>query len=306
MRGWRLVLSENGCEPNPAIAALVAELDDDRIEHSPTQAELTGAANSTRLLRYGTAPYVAILHDDDWWDPEFLERRVDFLEQHADCAYVFGGNRLVDEHDREFGRSRPALAHGAHPPEHYVPLLLERQGMPMPPTALLRRSACEAAGATFDERFPAWDYLFYLRLAVRYPVGYLDVWDSAFRVHAQQQTYGERWGERKVVYEDAIAELLEQEAPHLALAPRVRRRRRADAFFSAALDAVESGDRQSALKLLGRGLRVSPAAVANPRLAVVLAVAAGGDALRPRLTRARSLVRRRNYLRGRRPEGRPT
>jgi hypothetical protein len=83
----------------------------------------------------------------------------------------------------------------------------------------------------------------------------------------------------------------------------VRRRRRADAVLSAALDAVEAGERREALRLLRRGLGVSPRAAANPRLAVVLAVAAGGRRLHGPLTRARSLVRRWNYLRGRKPEG---
>ncbi len=48
----------------------------------------------------------------------------------------------------------------------------------------------------------------YLRIAIRFPVGYLDVWDSNFRVHTQQQTYRERWGERKILHEEVIDEIL--------------------------------------------------------------------------------------------------
>jgi hypothetical protein len=30
----------------------------------------------------------ALLHDDDCWDPEFLERRVAFLREHPQCGLV--------------------------------------------------------------------------------------------------------------------------------------------------------------------------------------------------------------------------
>ena len=51
----------------------------------------------------------------------------------------------------------------------------------------VRRSAYAAVGPIFDERFPSWDFDMYLRIAIRFPVGHLDVWDSNFRVHTQQR-----------------------------------------------------------------------------------------------------------------------
>ena len=35
-----------------------------------------------------------MLHDDDRWDPEFLARRLAFLEEEPECGFVFAGFRL--------------------------------------------------------------------------------------------------------------------------------------------------------------------------------------------------------------------
>lgn len=294
---WRLVVSENGAEPGRAVAEVLAPYArDERVVHSPTRADLSAAGNNTRLIRTGDAPYVALLHDDDWWEPGFLERRVRFLDEHPDCAYVFGGNILVGPDNEEIGRSSPALGAGRHLPQAYVPLLLRREGMPMPPTALVQRSAYEALDAGFDERFPGWDYDMHLRLAVRAPVGYLDVWDSAFRIHPQQDTYSERWGERKVLHEQVIDTILSSADPSLRLGRGERLRRRSGAYLTAALDEVESGHARRAVTLATRAVLTHPSALLNPRLPTVMAVAVGGQRARPALARVRTAVRRRAYV----------
>ena len=147
---WHLLISENGPEGSELGERIRPYLADERIEYSPTGRDLGAAKNHTRLIQYGSAPYVAILHDDDRWDPEFLERRVEFLESHPDCGFVFSANREMDERSSETGRSRQVLAEGVHPPEELVPLLLRHNLIGMP-TVLVRRSAYEAVGPAFDE-----------------------------------------------------------------------------------------------------------------------------------------------------------
>ncbi len=294
---WRLVVSENGPEPSAAVAeALAPFLQDARILHLPTRADLTGSANGTIALQHGSAPYVTLLHDDDWWEPEFLERRVEFLRAHAECGFVFGGNLIVDEHGRELSRTIPALGHGVHRKEEYVPLLLRSEGVPQAPTALIHRAALETVGSTLEERFSAWDYDLYFRLALAFPTGYLDLWDSAFRVHLQQQTYSMRWGERRIVFEEVIDELLLRHAPHLRRPPRERVKRRSQAFVSAALDAAETGERRRSMRLAAIGIRLYPRSLANPRLAAILATLVLGSRVRPILTRVRTRIRRRDYV----------
>jgi hypothetical protein len=50
--------------------------------------------------RRRTAPYMALLHYDDRWSPEFLARRVAFLERHPSCAMAFAGGQVIDEDGR--------------------------------------------------------------------------------------------------------------------------------------------------------------------------------------------------------------
>ena len=102
-------------------------------------------------------------------------------------AFVFSANREIDERSSETGRSRQVLAEGVHPPEQLVPLLLRHNLIGMP-TVLVRRSAYEAVGPAFDEETLYFDYQMWLRLALRFPVGYLAVWDASYRVHDRQVT----------------------------------------------------------------------------------------------------------------------
>ena len=68
-----------------------------------------------------------------------------------------------------------------------MPLLLRHNLIGMP-TVLVRRSAYEAVGPAFDEHTVYFDYQMWLRLALRFPVGYLAVWDASYRVHDRQVT----------------------------------------------------------------------------------------------------------------------
>lgn len=296
---FRLVVRENAAGEGTLREALEPYLGDPRVRYVASGREQTAIENNNALLVAGDAPYVTILHDDDVWAPEFLERRVAFLEEHPACGFVFGGHKLIDDDGVELARSTPALTAGPHAPVEYVPLLMRHLGKPMPPTALVRRAAYEAVGAAFDPRFPAWDYEMWMRLGARFGAGYVDGWDSSFRVHSQQATYAERWGENWVVFEDHIRGLLERDLPELEIPEEEWRRRRARAFVSAALDAAEAGTARRSLALLREGARTDVGAVArNPRTGAALATVVLGSAGRRALSRARQVVRRRNYLGG--------
>lgn len=119
---WRLVVSENS-EGSPECArALAPYLDDPRITHHVTGRDLGLAGNLTGLIRRGTAPYVALLHDDDRWRPEFLERRVAFLDAHPGCGLVFGHYVTIDEAGRKLDVSPPRLEPGEHAPAEMLPV----------------------------------------------------------------------------------------------------------------------------------------------------------------------------------------
>jgi glycosyltransferase involved in cell wall biosynthesis len=291
-QAWHLLISENGPGGGELEERIRPYLADPRIEYSAVGRDVGAAKNHTRVIQSGSSPYVAILHDDDTWDPGFLARRVEFLESHPECGLVFSANREMDERSRESGRSRQVLAEGVHTPEQFVPPLL-RHNMIGVPTVLVRRSAYDAVGPAFDEETLFFDYQMWLRLALRLPVGYLAVWDASYRVHDRQvtMTFGPR-GLHELTLLDQIEGLL-ADAPHVEPDRRQLRRRRARAHLSAALDELQAPDRRSVSRHLGDAVRTYPPAAIDPKMPAALVGLTLGPRGRRALERLRYLVLRK-------------
>ena len=82
----RLTIFDNNPGGGAAAAAILDEFGHDPRLRRVISGGVPPAANWTRCIRTGHAPYVAVLPHDEFWDPEFLARRVDLLERHPDCA----------------------------------------------------------------------------------------------------------------------------------------------------------------------------------------------------------------------------
>ena len=159
---------------------------------------------------------------------------------------------------------------------------------------LVRRSAYEAVGAAFSEETIAFDYEMWLRLALRFPVGYLAVRDADYRVHRQQVTMTvRRRGEEQVRLFAAPRRRCSTPTPGIVADRKPLRRRLAGAHLSAALDALQDEDRRPVRRHLAEALRISPAAALDPRApAALLGLALGRRGSRA-LDRARYLVLRK-------------
>jgi hypothetical protein len=292
-KDWTLLISENGA-PGGKLERDLKEhyLSDPRIGYQAIGADLSAATNHTLLITKGDAPYVGILHDDDRWDPEFLDRRVDFLERHPECGFVFSGNYEIDSQSRRTLDSKLWLSEGVYEPREFVPELLRHNIIGMP-TLLVRRSAYEAVGEAFDENTTYFDYTMWLRLAFKFPVGYLPVRDAGYRVHDTQITMTAKGrGEMQVALFDYVDGLL-AESPELAPDERWLKRRRAGAHLSAALDHLEDGERGPARADVEQALRTYPPVAVDPRTPLALLGFVGGKPGRDLIRRARYLVLRK-------------
>jgi glycosyltransferase involved in cell wall biosynthesis len=276
---WQLVISENGSGDETVRKMIGSYLSDPRVRHLTTGRAVPAAGNSTFAISAGTAPYTAVLHDDDRWEPEFLARRVEFLERNPECGFVFSGHVEIDENGAELRRSAFALSEGVHSSKEFIRFLLAPHGRPVAPggipapTVLMRRSAYEAVGAAFDERFSSFfDWEMWLRLGIRFPVGYLAVHDAHFRIHPLQLHRGVRhFGEEKLLVWPHVEELIDRELPEARLGDDDRAWRRSGALLTAALDAVEEGDRRRAVAHLVEALRVRPRSGLDARAPAVIA-----------------------------------
>ena len=291
---WRLTVSEDG--PGDAeIAQIVAPyLSDPRITHVVTGERVGAARNMTNLVAYGTAPYVGILHDDDRWHPRFLERRVAFLASNPECGFVFSPTIVVDRQGREIERTRVVLSEGQHSSKTLVSMLVERNVVPIT-SVLVRRTAYETVGATFDDGLARiYDYEMWLRLAVRFPVGYLAVQDAEWRTHPDQSTRSV--DDRRADFEyllDRADELTREYLPSCRPTARERQRTLSDWLITNALNALEQNERQTALSDLRAALGAHPPAAFDVRVPLLLTgLAVGPRAARP-ISLLRSVIRRR-------------
>jgi glycosyltransferase involved in cell wall biosynthesis len=294
MARWRLTISEDGPGDGPVAQAVQPYLADPRVRYVATGERVGAARNMSSLLAAADAPYVALLHDDDRWEPEFLARRVGFLEAHPACGFVFSADSEIDENGNLVGRPPRTLPEGVYQPDELLPRLL-RRNLVSPPTLLARRSAYESVGAAFDERFPTiYDYEMILRLSIRFPAGYLAVRDdAAWRRHGHQSSIRnyERTDEYRKFFEHVDA-LLESERPHLRLVGSQRRRLFAGMLRYMALNALEQGDRRSALSQLGQAMRLYPPTALDPRVGVGLLTLPFGRSGRRALQAIRWRLRR--------------
>jgi hypothetical protein len=266
---------DNGPGDGEAASVLGRYRDDPRVRHVPSGDVLTQAQNLTRAIRGGAGPYVAVLHDDDVWDPEYLERRVAFLDAHSDCGFVFSSMREIDETGAVLLEVPHRLPEGLHAPRDFVPLFLDEMVVGTP-TALFRRTAVQQAEGYYDERFLNNDWEFWLRIAIRNPVGYLAVRDCGRRLHTSSQTAANKhWGAEELRLVDAFEQLVAG-APDIDWPLRARRRRRASGHIMEALDALVADETPAVRRHLVAALRAHPAAVVDPRLAAAGMALAGG------------------------------
>jgi hypothetical protein len=188
---WRLSVCDNGPGGGEIEQTVRPYLSDPRVSYTASGQEISLAENWTRAMHQGTAPYVAILSDDDRWHPHFLGAHVEALAAHPECGFVFSEWVQVDEHGNEVERSSVRFVEGVVSRD-VLAHWLTRQNIVGETTVVVRRSAYNAVGAAFD---PAWHYTdweMWARLAARFPAYYLASHESDWRRHTQAVTFTRR------------------------------------------------------------------------------------------------------------------
>jgi glycosyltransferase involved in cell wall biosynthesis len=281
-KGWRLTVIDNSPETGGARAVLAAYGGDPRIRYQATGG-LNQADNWTAAFSSAEARYIAMLPDDDFWAPEFLERRYAALEAHPECAFAFSAYREIDADGREIALRAPRVPEGVLTPDRFVPVEFMRNAIPVC-SVVYRRSAFESVGGRFRPGSGYIDYDLWMRLAVRYPVYSLHTWDCSMRFHSGSVTTAfqssKRNGELWLRFVEHAEATIDAADP--ALVPRrLRRRRRAAAMLGVAADELQAGERAKAVALLRAALRLHPRGLLDPRVPfMALALATGPRASR--------------------------
>lgn len=289
---WRLTVSEDGAPTEAVRGAVEPLLSDERVTLTATGEHLGQPRHKSLLARRGDGRYLALLDDDDVWDPDWLERRVRFLESHPECGFVWGGHRDIDPEGRELARSTFPVSAGVHGSAAFLERMIDANRV-VNPSVLIRRDTYRRAGDTLDARLPRLnDWELWLRLGATAPVGFLAVHDCGYRIHPLQMSRHPKHAADKLLLVDHLDALLAATHPELRRTASARRRARAAARLSIALDLAEEGKRRRALRQIAIATLTAPTGLASSR-----GIGAAVAALAPRPI-IRQVARRRGYRRG--------
>ena len=270
---------------------LVASYNDPRINYRPLRENIGLWRNLTRCLRLGTAPYVSVLPDDDLMLAGNLEPQVRFLNEHPSVGLVHSAFDLIDREGKTLQKDVHWLqspVEEIEPGPVYIDRMLASRNRTCLPTVVMRRGAVK--DLVFDERdgAPA-DAGLFLRVALRWEVGYIDQPLAACRVHPKARTIelaGSRVeeGEYRPTLE-AIGEMertkerfLQEHGGELKrsvpVSPRRWNRRATVAIVADTV--VREGKTAIGWRLLAGAVRRDPLMLPMPRFLSLVAAMAGG------------------------------
>ncbi len=155
-----LVLDDASTDDTPMVVDSYTDPRIRRIRHS---VNLGMKANWNRGVELADGEFITLLHDDDRWDPRFLERAMVMMKQNPELGFVY---------------SAPAGMSGLSKRDRiYSPLdaldRLRKRNEVAEEAVLVRRAALTAVGR-FRDRWPfSMDWDAWLRIAARHPIGFL-------------------------------------------------------------------------------------------------------------------------------------
>ena len=248
------------------------------------QAEARGIyANANDGIVRAHGEFVAVFHADDVYEPNLVERQVDFLRRHPKTGAVFASDIFIDATGREFGRLRlPHDVPAAKPLDYgdvVNALLMHKNSFLRCPSAVVRASVYADVGLYDQAQFKnTSDLEMWLRIARKYELAVLD--EHLFRYRRGHGSSSERYHTLRTD-EERFFTIVDRElrlhASGVASAAALRAyetHRAADVAVRAAALYI-NGDLVAARELLGRvrtGRLRTPSGRFHARLAALVLV----------------------------------
>jgi glycosyltransferase involved in cell wall biosynthesis len=139
-------------------------------------------------LRSTSGEFVAVLNDDDLWEPEKLSRQVALLEKFPKVGVVHTGGTFIDgdgkrQEGNPLGFAFPRFETGD------VLLGLVYENKVIASAALARRACFEQVGEFNREYFGSGDWEMWFRIAEHFDFGFVDAPLTHYRVHGANASH---------------------------------------------------------------------------------------------------------------------
>jgi glycosyltransferase involved in cell wall biosynthesis len=292
-RNLEIIVSDDGTN-DLVLTQIVEPLADPRIVYRRNPTTLGMGLNIWTAFRSAKGKYVATLHDDDRWEPEFLARLVPPLEAEPAFVVAFSDHHVVDEHgkfdhalaDRNMRAwNRHVLPAGRV--EDFVRVAVVDGAVPAAMAALFRRELID-----WDD-FPAevgtyYDvWLNYLAARTGRPGYYCPERLTRYRVHGGSETrsWTQLSGRLRALRQSEFLFRRYLADPALGSIAAYSASKYRHSVVSLTLALFEAGEPEEAKRLLARAGTVAPSPI--------YAVLAAGARLPARLLRDGSALARR-------------
>ncbi len=178
--------------------------DDIRIRPIRTPHNMGMPGNANYAVGHSNRPYIALLHHDDLYRRDLLEKWIDVAQRHPEVGFVFN----------PYGKFESSFIYSEPMPGEYIEgewllksFLFPRWGCVVRGTTMIRRSAWDQIGGMREQFGLLADIDMWMRLAIRGPVGYVP--EPVITVRQQRPSYypgsysGEVWDwkRKRILYE---------------------------------------------------------------------------------------------------------
>ena len=188
-----LVIDDSGVSKSREIARRYGHLD--RIMYIANPATFGIAVSIAKAVRKARGDYVAILNDDDLWEPNLLAELVGALEEHPECVLAFSDHWLMD-HDGQIDYAlseawSTAFARSTLPEgivSGFAEFAVLRHGVPIANSALFQKQAIDWS-LVVPSVAGSYDYwIACLLAATKKPAFYIPKRLARYRVHPKMET----------------------------------------------------------------------------------------------------------------------
>lgn len=164
----RVYLVVDGTEDDTIEA--IEKLENPKVEVIVHETSQGPAASRNDGVRKGSAPWVALLDDDDRWAPNKLRRQLEMLEQQRDAIWSATGCVKTDQNMRPFTTWSMAGGSGDMLDRLLVACVIPAGGS----SVLMQRELFEKVGGFDTSLHAAEDWDLWLKLAKHSPISYVD------------------------------------------------------------------------------------------------------------------------------------